>query len=420
MKIGLKVFSIDKKIIPEIEKAKEGKFDYIELYVVPCSFSKTISKWKTLDFPFIIHAPHSGHGVNFAIKELQESNEKKFKEAQKFADALNSGIIIVHGGNNGSFAETLRQLYLLKEKRIVLENKPKIGVCGEVCVGCSVEEFKKAFSSGIIKGMVLDLAHAYCAANSLGVKPIELIKKFLQFNPVIFHLSDTETNSQTDMHLNLGKGGLNIRQILSFIPENAFVTLETSRDEKKGLDDFYADTRFLKRLLPLKNKKNIKNIILRKADNSDSHDLWQWRNQPLVRQLSFNNKKISYKEHKILFAGKIKDKDASCYIAENNEGEKIGQVRFDKSGRSQWKININLNPEFFGQGMGNIIIKKASRFFLETKKRCQMISAEIFEDNEASIKAFKKAGYVLKSNTEKNNKKIKVFVYPVRENYSRA
>jgi deoxyribonuclease-4 len=102
LKIGLKLYSTDTDLIPDsITLLEKTLFDYIELYVIPGSFETTISKWTRIKCPYIIHAPHSYHGINFAQAAKWELNMMNFNVAQSFANKLGSETIIIHGGNNG-------------------------------------------------------------------------------------------------------------------------------------------------------------------------------------------------------------------------------------------------------------------------------------------------------------------------------
>lgn len=249
-KVGLKLHSTNVALIPDaLRLKKEGFFDYIELYIIPDTYEETIDAWKNLDVSYVIHAPHSFHRVNLAQKDKWESNLQFFNEARQFADDLGSDIIIVHGGNNGSFEETLRQIELLKEQRIVLENKPKIGIYNEECVGWSPSEFHCTMALDILSGTVLDFVHAVYAANSAKMDVMEIIKAFMVFQPKVFHLSDGNASSDKDIHLNLGKGNMDLGGFLSVIPDAGLVTIETPRDELKGLEEFINDIHLLRNLL---------------------------------------------------------------------------------------------------------------------------------------------------------------------------
>ncbi len=255
LRIGLKLYSTDTTLIENaLRIQEEGFFDYIELYIVPGSYEKTIECWKSFNCPFVIHAPHSIHGFNLAQAEKWEINYQNFYHSKLFSDTFNSDIIIVHGGNNGSFNETIRQIKLLNENKIVLENKPKVGLQNEQCVGCTPSEFHLASEAGILHGTVLDFVHAVCTANSLGIDKMEIIRDFMVFNPKIFHIADGYTSSEKDIHLNLGKGNLNLAEFLSVIPHGGLVTIETPHDKFRGLEDFVNNVNFLRNLLSKENK----------------------------------------------------------------------------------------------------------------------------------------------------------------------
>jgi len=253
LNIGLKLYSTDTSLIDNaLRIQEEGFYDYIELYIIPSSYKGTINAWKALDVPFVIHAPHSFHGFNLAQANMWEANQCNFKEAQLFADSLGADTIIVHGGNNGSFAETLRQIALLNEKRIALENKPKFGQKKELCIGWSPAQFRQAVDDGFSNAFILDFAHAACAANSLNIDTMEIIRGFVEFKPKIFHLSDGDNSSEIDIHLNLGKGSFDLGDFLSVVPEGALMTIETPRNQSNGLEDFVNDVSFLRKVLSLK------------------------------------------------------------------------------------------------------------------------------------------------------------------------
>lgn len=249
MKIGLKLYSTDTELIPKAVPLKNTYFNFIELYIIPGSYYKTIDAWKEFGVPYIIHAPHSFHDVNLAQANKWEANLLSYNETRLFADNLNSDIIIAHGGNKGSFDETIRQIKNIGDKRIVLENKPKLGLNNEICVGWSPAEFKKIFDEHIINGIALDFGHASCAALSSSVDVMDIVKALMFFNPRIFHLTDGHVESEKDTHLNLGKGNYNLREFVSVIPNNSLVTIETPRNPSNNMEDFIEDVNYLKKLL---------------------------------------------------------------------------------------------------------------------------------------------------------------------------
>jgi sugar phosphate isomerase/epimerase len=250
MRIGLKLWSIDSAMISEsIKLYKKKCFDYIELYVVPCTYDSTFEKWASFEGKFIIHCPHGGHGFNLADSSLRDKNQLKFKEVQGFANALKADHIIVHLGNNGSLDESILQLNDISDSRIFIENKPIEGLNGEKCIGSSPEDIKKVLQETHVQGFVLDFGHAIYASNTLKIDKFDFIRRFMTLKPKVFHFSDGFCNSTKDCHCNLGEGDFDLRKILSYIPQDSPVTLEISHSFKRGFTNFEENVKYLTKIL---------------------------------------------------------------------------------------------------------------------------------------------------------------------------
>lgn len=254
MKVGLKLWSVnvDSYLQEACRLYKEGCFDYIELYIVPGSLS-LISKWRDLKIPFVLHAPHSEHGMNLAMKEKEAENRIKYEEVKQFADILKVKHIIFHGGVEGSIQETARQLSALNESRALIENKPfrALPRGGNLtCRGYNYEEIHYVMQeSGC--GFCLDFCHAVCAAASLHQEPYGYIQRLATLTPDMYHLSDVDDlNSQYDVHRHLGKGSLDVKKLLNKVCCNhGYITIETDKDFRDSLTDFQGDAMWLKNII---------------------------------------------------------------------------------------------------------------------------------------------------------------------------
>lgn len=248
MKLGLKLFSVNENYLKEAVKLFEQKvYDFIELYVIPGSIENCINFWKPLNIPFIIHAPHFRNGVNLAKTEQIEENLKKAQEAQRFADELNAKYIIFHPGIAGDIKETARQLNIINDSRILIENKPHFTILndGSVCNGNSPEEIKFVLEN-TNAGFCLDIGHCFCSANAKDIQPFEYLKQFLELKPVLFHLVDNDFSSSIDKHWHFGEGNFDVEKILNILPKDAKITLETYKNSKDNLDDFINDVEYIK------------------------------------------------------------------------------------------------------------------------------------------------------------------------------
>ena len=255
-KIGLKLWNINVDFYPkEAQKLFYDEiFDYIELYIVPNNLDK-IKVWKKLNIPIDIHAPHYAHKLNLSKKESYDLNYKKYLEAKRYADELDSQIIVFHGGAGGSYKETADQLSKFCDNRIIIENKPydTLDFVNEnYYVGASFEEITYIMENAKC-GFCLDVGHAICAANSFGINPYEYIERFCTLNPLRIHLSDININTKKDMHLNYGCGNINFKTLFNILP-NCPITIETNKKTKFGLEDFRQDAIFLKKFSMCQDK----------------------------------------------------------------------------------------------------------------------------------------------------------------------
>lgn len=136
-----------------------------------------------------------------------------------------------------------------------------------------------------------------------------------------------------------------------------------------------------------------KKIKLRDINKSDCKFLYGWRNHPIARAASIITEEIPYEDHVKWFEGSMKNPKRKIYIAIDDEGNRIGQIRFDEED-SDAIVSVTVDPEKYGKGIGTKIIEEGTKKYLcehPTKK----IKAEVKKDNPASVRAFEKAGYKL-------------------------
>jgi len=134
-----------------------------------------------------------------------------------------------------------------------------------------------------------------------------------------------------------------------------------------------------------------KNIRLVKASEDDAKIIWEWRNHPEIRKRCSNLGLVSWEEHQKWFFEKIKDIKAHIYMVLLGKN-KAGVIRFEDKGKNI-VVSVNLDPVYFGRGMGSIIIELGTKKLLEENNLTKTILASIKPDNIASQKAFIKAGY---------------------------
>lgn len=250
-KIGLKLWSINTDYYYEEAKRLYDLqvFDYIELYVVPDTLD-SIQKWKKLNIPFTLHAPHFAHKVNLALENNFSYNYEIFQQVNEFAKELNSKYIIVHGGIEGNIRETAKQFSRISSEmpnKYLIENKPYFAPLGDnpKCRGFNFDEIKFVMNEADC-GFCLDIGHSTCAANSLKISSYEYLEKFLSLNPSCCHISGNLIDSEIDSHMHISQGNYDYKKILDMIGNSVDISIETVKDSKFNLDDFVEDVKCIK------------------------------------------------------------------------------------------------------------------------------------------------------------------------------
>jgi len=130
---------------------------------------------------------------------------------------------------------------------------------------------------------------------------------------------------------------------------------------------------------------------IRNATLEDARMIWEWANDPLVRAVSFNSDPIPWESHLAWFTRRLESGSSRFFIG-LDRGEPIGQIRFELDTPEEATISVSLGPAARGKGHGSVLIWRASQELFETSSPA-MIHAYVKHDNDASLRAFAKAGY---------------------------
>jgi len=249
IRFGLKAWSTNLGIIGKAEALYERKdLDYIELFAVPDSYEECAKAWKSSRIPFVVHAPHSLAGLNFSKPEMEAENSRLAEQSFRWADLVRADTVIFHPGTGGSLQETIRQASKLRDSRMIMENKPRDGLDGSICVGSSPREVKE-LTEVMGVGFCLDFGHAIEAANSHGEDPIQYVKKFMELGPRMFHLTDGDYSGKTDRHDPYGRGDFPLKLLVSMVPRGFRLTDEAKRQDVESLDEYLTDRNFIRGIL---------------------------------------------------------------------------------------------------------------------------------------------------------------------------
>ena len=148
-------------------------------------------------------------------------------------------------------------------------------------------------------------------------------------------------------------------------------------------------------------------VTFREANKNDVKIYFEWTNDSLVRSQSFQSDDIQYEDHVRWFESKIED-SKTLMLLFSDEEKHIGQVRIEQKPDENF-ISVSLAASSRGKRFGSRILRLASIEF--QKIIGGAISAYIRKDNQASIRSFESAGYVLESSLEINNIPSLKYIY---------
>jgi len=138
-----------------------------------------------------------------------------------------------------------------------------------------------------------------------------------------------------------------------------------------------------------------KKIKIRFANSKDNKSIFNWRNNKLTREMFFESKIITFKDHSNWFKETLANKNKKIYVGELN-GKKIGICRFDFNKKnSSSEVSINMNPKMRSLGLGKRFLFQCIEFYLSTDNH--ELFAKIKSKNKASLKIFDYVGFNISS-----------------------
>ncbi len=154
-------------------------------------------------------------------------------------------------------------------------------------------------------------------------------------------------------------------------------------------------------------------LTFRKATIDDTKLYFDWANDSIVREQSFNSNAIDFENHKKWFESKLEDDSCLMLVFQNEEKLNVGQIRIQKGNEKEALIGISIAAEHRGKKYANKMLLIASDYFLENNKG-YLINAYIKEQNISSKIAFEKAGFEFENITNYENFKSFHYTKKVR------
>lgn len=187
-------------------------------------------------------------------------------------------------------------------------------------------------------------------------------------------------------------------KLYSMLNKNEFKLKEILKD-KISINDISVDV-----YIHQKNKITIRDVI-----KSDVNLLYEWANDKLVREQSFQGSEIKFNEHIKWFKNKISDKNSILYILEDQK-KPFCLIRFDITKKAT-TIGILIDKKYRGKGLAvKALVLGCERYFNNNNNKD--ILAYIKKKNFSSVKSFERAGFTFSKETEING--IPSFLYKLK------
>ncbi len=130
---------------------------------------------------------------------------------------------------------------------------------------------------------------------------------------------------------------------------------------------------------------------LRPATMDDAALLFEWANDPAVRSASLESQRIYYESHCNWLTQRLER--GAFYIAEV-DGDPIGYARVDLYAPRTGALSVSVDEEYRGKGLGRQLIAAAAARAVTELDGIDYVRAEVKADNEASLSAFRYAGFI--------------------------
>ena len=149
-------------------------------------------------------------------------------------------------------------------------------------------------------------------------------------------------------------------------------------------------------------------LQVRHACFQDAELLWQWANDPTVRASSFHPEPIPLDEHIEWYKEKLTSPDTRILILELDQ-EPVAQVRYDRVDTDTAEIDFSVVPDHRGRGLGTrALVLTSGMACRELGVKC--LKGVVFSANEASVRAFTKAGFECVGQEQVCDKLCHIFV----------
>ena len=241
---GLKLWSNNVELFGEAKREYEKKsFDFIEILCNPRYPLDYEALAQLRDIPVTIHSPNTEGFHRFIMGEAEL---EQWRQTVALADFFNSRVIVVHAGRSHTMESFKKNLALVDDPRIHLENQGSIDVNEFPLFSMSLEELRELHR---LKPFCFDFEKAVKVAAFLKLDYKKYITDAMHIlKPTYLHVSGGDPTTPEDQHWNLADSPIDFAWIKKMILEipHAEVVFETPK--KDGITNDIANMDYFRKL----------------------------------------------------------------------------------------------------------------------------------------------------------------------------
>lgn len=145
-------------------------------------------------------------------------------------------------------------------------------------------------------------------------------------------------------------------------------------------------------------------LTYRTAQPADARLYFDWANDPDTRRQSFHSAPISLETHTSWFSRKLADPNTLLLVFMDETKQPVGQVRFERTPVADMPdeiiIGLSVDAHYRGKGLSVQLIAEGCRV-CRKQWGAVTIHAYIKPENQASVRAFERAGFRLSGESGK-------------------
>ena len=155
-------------------------------------------------------------------------------------------------------------------------------------------------------------------------------------------------------------------------------------------------------------------IYVRSAKFNDAKLLIKIHNSSIKGGYFKSKNLINLKSHLEWLKKKLRS-SSRIYIGRNSENKNFGYVRFDEIKNKIFEVSIANLPNFYGKGLGSLMLDKSIKKF-KKKNKIKKITSVVKKNNYRSLKCFLNNNFV-KTKFDKNKHFTKDKIDTKKEDY---